>query len=81
MNKRDLVRQVGQHTRLTNTEVEQVLEACFAAMAEALAAGERLELQGLFTMQFRDWRTYQRFYAHPSRQLRERRRTYMKGKE
>jgi len=74
------VRQVGQRTRLPNAEVEQVLEACFAVMAEALAAGERLEIQGLFTMQFRDWRTYQRFYAHPSRTLREQRKRYVKSK-
>ena len=50
MNKQKMVREIGRRTRLKNREVQTVVEALVDVWTEALANGERIELEGFMVM-------------------------------
>ena len=45
LNKQRMVREIGRRTRLTNREVQEVIEALVDVWIEELVAGGRIELQ------------------------------------
>jgi nucleoid DNA-binding protein len=56
MNKQAIVREVGRRTRLKNREVQAVVEALLGVWSDALAAGERIELEGFCVLAVRGGR-------------------------
>jgi nucleoid DNA-binding protein len=56
MNKQKMVREVGRRTRLKNREVQAVIEALVDVWTEALANGERIELEGFCVLSLRSGR-------------------------
>lgn len=51
MNRRTTIRQIGQRTRLTNAEVQLMLETLVEVWTEALIGGERIEIENLFVLE------------------------------
>jgi DNA-binding protein HU-beta len=53
MNKTDLVNKVAEATNMTKKEAAQAVDAVFAAISEALAAGEKVQLIGFGNFEVR----------------------------
>ena len=51
LNKQKMVREIGRRTRLTNREVQGVIEALVDVWAEELVAGGRIELQNFLVLE------------------------------
>lgn len=54
LNKKKMVREIGRRTRLTNREVQEVIEALVDVWTEELVAGGRIELQNFFVLEVRN---------------------------
>lgn len=53
LNKQKMVREIGRRTRLTNREVQDVIEALIDVWTEELVAGGRIEVQDFLVMEVR----------------------------
>ena len=51
LNKQKMVREIGQRTRLTNREVQEVIEALVDVWTEELIAGGRIEIQNFLVLE------------------------------
>jgi integration host factor subunit beta len=58
MNKVDLIQVLKDSNNLTKSETETVVNLFFDKMAEALAQGERVEIQGLCSFFVKKYRGY-----------------------
>ena len=58
MNKSDLIKALRKQTNLTKAQAEQVIELFFDEMSNALVAGDRVEIRGLFGFQVREYKGY-----------------------
>jgi integration host factor subunit beta len=54
MNKSTLIETLGKETNLTKTQAEQVVDLFFDEISVALAAGDRVQIRGLFGFQIRE---------------------------
>ncbi|NLW23686.1 MAG: HU family DNA-binding protein [Clostridia bacterium] len=54
MNKTELISSVAEKTDLTKKDAEKAVNAVFAAIEEALARGEKVQLVGFGTFEVRD---------------------------
>jgi len=54
VNKADLVSAVAEKADLTKREAEKVVNAVFASIEEALAAGDKVQLVGFGTFEVRE---------------------------
>ncbi len=53
MNKNDLINKVAEQTGLKKKDAEQAVNSVFAAIEEALAAGEKVQVIGFGTFETR----------------------------
>jgi len=51
LNKQKMVREIGRRTRLTNREVQEIVEALIDIWTEELVAGGRIELQNFLVLE------------------------------
>lgn len=51
LNKKKMVREIGQRTRLPNREVQAVVEALVDVWTEELVAGGRIELENFIVLE------------------------------
>jgi hypothetical protein len=51
LTKNQMVREIGQRTRLKNRDVQLILESLVDVWTESLVAGERIELENLFVLE------------------------------
>lgn len=51
LNKQKMVREIGRRTRLTNREVQEVIEALVDIWTEELVAGGRIEIQNFLVLE------------------------------
>lgn len=54
MNKMELVAKVAEAAEVTKKDAEKAVSATFAAIEEALAAGDKVQLVGFGTFEVRD---------------------------
>ncbi len=54
LNKKRMVREIGQRTRLKNRDIQTMLESLMEVWADYLVAGERIELENLFVLETQD---------------------------
>ncbi|WP_028306546.1 HU family DNA-binding protein [Desulfitibacter alkalitolerans] len=54
MNKMELVAKVAEAAEVTKKDAEKAVNATFAAIEEALAAGDKVQLVGFGTFEVRD---------------------------
>lgn len=54
MNKSELVDSVAEKAEVTKKEAEKVVNAVFASISEALAAGDKVQLVGFGTFEVRE---------------------------
>jgi len=54
LNKTELISSVAEKTDLTKKDAEKAVNAVFAAIEEALARGEKVQLVGFGTFEVRD---------------------------
>ncbi len=54
MNKMELVAKVAEVSEVTKKDAEKAVNATFAAIEEALAAGDKVQLVGFGTFEVRD---------------------------
>jgi nucleoid DNA-binding protein len=54
LNKKKMVRKIGQRTRLKNREVQQVVETLIDVWTEALIVGEKIEIENFLVMEVID---------------------------
>lgn len=54
MNKADLISQVAEKTEMTKKDAEKAVSALLAAIEEALAKGEKVQLVGFGTFEIRE---------------------------
>ncbi|GBF32158.1 DNA-binding protein HBsu [Desulfocucumis palustris] len=54
MNKADLISQVAEKTEMTKKDAEKAVSALLAAVEEALAKGEKVQLVGFGTFEIRE---------------------------
>lgn len=50
LNKKSMVREIGRRTRLTNRDVQAVIETLIDVWTEELVSGGRIELEGFCTL-------------------------------
>jgi integration host factor subunit beta len=58
MSKTDLIDALRKETGLSKSKSEQVVELFFDEMSKALAAGDRVEIRGLFSIYVRKYKGY-----------------------
>ena len=58
MNKLDLIIALKNETDLTKSEAEAVVNLFFNEMADALAAGDRVEIRGLCSFYVKQYKAY-----------------------
>ena len=51
LTKKKMVREIGRRTRLTNREVQLMLETLIEVWTESLVAGERIEIENFFVLE------------------------------
>lgn len=51
LTKKKMVREIGRRTRLTNREVQEVVETLVDVWTEALVKDERIEIENFFVME------------------------------
>ncbi len=67
-----MVREIGRRTRLTNKDVQKVVEALIEVWTDALIDGDRIEIQNFIVLEVReiDRNTDNGFSAVPSENFR-----------
>ena len=58
MNKSELIETVAARKNLTRAQSETIVNTVFDAMADALAAGDRIEIRGFGSFHVRDYDGY-----------------------
>jgi integration host factor subunit beta len=58
MNKADLILALKKEAELTKPEADAVVNLFFNEMADALAAGDRVEIRGLCTFYVKQYKAY-----------------------
>ena len=58
MNKLDLIKVLRDKTGLTKIEAKKVVELFFDEMSNTLAAGDRVEIRGLFSFYVKHYKAY-----------------------
>ena len=58
MNKLDLIKVLRDKTGLTKIEAKKVVELFFDEMSNTLAAGDRVEIRGLFSFYVKHYKSY-----------------------
>jgi integration host factor subunit beta len=58
MNKLDLIKVLRDKTGLTKIEAKKVVEIFFDEMSNTLAAGDRVEIRGLFSFYVKHYKAY-----------------------
>ena len=58
MTKAELIDVIAGHTDLTRKSVEAIVNAIFDGMAEAMLAGERIEIRGFGNFTVKEYRSY-----------------------
>jgi integration host factor subunit beta len=58
MNKTELILELARQESLTKTDAQKVVELTFDAMANTLAAGERVEIRGLCSFKVKHYDGY-----------------------
>ena len=58
MNKTDLIRALAAQKKATLRDAEEVVNLFFAAMAEALSEGDRVEIRGFGSFSMREYGSY-----------------------
>jgi integration host factor subunit beta len=58
MNKIDIIQAIKKETGFAKTEAAAVVDLFFNKMAEALVAGEKVELRGLWAIYTKDYSGY-----------------------
>lgn len=58
MNKADLILALKKEAKLTKPEADAVVNQFFNEMADALAAGDRVEIRGLCTFYVKQYKGY-----------------------
>ena len=51
LTKKKMVREIGRRTRLTNREVQEVVETLVDVWTEALVEGEKIEIQNFIVLE------------------------------
>jgi len=51
LNKKTMVREIGRRTRLSNRDVERVIEALVEVWTEELVSGERIEIEHFMVLE------------------------------
>ncbi len=54
LTKKKMVREIGRRTRLTNREVQEVVEALVDVWTEALVEGEKIEIQNFLVLEVKE---------------------------
>jgi integration host factor subunit beta len=58
MNKADLVNALKNENGFTRQEAEKIVDIFFTTMADALSAGERVEIRGFGSFFVKDYKAY-----------------------
>ena len=58
MNKSDLIEKIQGNTNLTFNKSEELVEAVFGAIKDALNNGERVEIRGFGAFSIKEYRSY-----------------------
>jgi len=58
MNKLDLMEALKEKTGLSKIEARKIVDLFFNEMASELAAGDRVEIRGLFSFYVKHYKTY-----------------------
>jgi len=58
MNKTGLAEALAKESSLSKSKAEWIVESFFDKMGEALAAGDRVEIRGLFSIYVKDYDAY-----------------------
>ena len=58
MNKSELIEQLSLKKDISNKKAEDVVNIVFNSLAEAMTAGERVEIRGLGSFVIKDYNTY-----------------------
>jgi len=58
MNKEDLIKALGEETRIAKSEAKAVINLFFDEMSETLAKGDRVEIRGLCTFYVKQYKAY-----------------------
>ena len=58
MNKKELIFALKKETNIQTWEAKEVMEVFFQSMADALTAGERVELRGLCSFYVKSYKGY-----------------------
>jgi integration host factor subunit beta len=58
MNKAELIGALRKEAGLSRPKAKEVVELFFDEMSNALAAGDRVEIRGLFAFQVREYKGY-----------------------
>ena len=54
LTKKKMVREIGRRTRLTNREVQEVVEALVDVWTEALIEGEKIEIANFLVLEVKE---------------------------
>jgi integration host factor subunit beta len=58
MNKLDLIKALKKEAGITKIEAKRVVDLFFDEMSNALAAGDRVEIRGLFSFYVKHYKAY-----------------------
>jgi integration host factor subunit beta len=58
MNKSELIEQLSIKRDISNKKAEDVVNIIFNSLADAMVAGERIEIRGLGSFVIKDYNTY-----------------------
>lgn len=58
MNKSELIEVLAKNKNLTFNKSEQVINAVFISLSDALRAGERIEIRGFGSFTIKDYKSY-----------------------
>lgn len=59
MNKGKLIESLTNNLGITKTDSKECVESIFAAMTDALAKGDRIEIRGFATFKIKEYEPYQ----------------------
>jgi integration host factor subunit beta len=58
MNKSDLIDQLAEQKEIPRATAERIVQELFAAMADALITGDRIEVRGFGSFELREYEGY-----------------------
>jgi integration host factor subunit beta len=58
MNKLDLIKALKKEVGITKIEAKKIVDSFFDEMSNALAAGDRVEIRGLFSFYVKQYKAY-----------------------